>query len=1381
MSTNYLSRKSFIVFLLTLLSFFFISFSSVLYPQFKTPVFENISVEDGLPENSVTCILQDYLGYLWLGTQNGLVRYDGYSMKVFKPENMNQEKMMQNGIVALYEDTEKTLWICTLNGLYKFNRSDETFQCYKNIVNDKESIGTDLLRCIYEDHKGRLWIGTQEGLSFFDRKKEKFTNYYFYLRKSEVITTSAPNRYNLSVNALNENPINGELLIGTSFEGLWKFNCTKKTFSKYKFKNNQVDKEIGYIQSFNIFKDKKIWMASYHTLCSLNPETGEFSSYIDFPVKKEKRLWKPSFASASIIKDYNGLIWCSFNTGGKGIFCLDPKTKYFQNYKPISVQHYDNYHNKIYAIYEDHSGIIWAGTWGTGLWKWDRRKNKFLTANRGLNSFKELKNFSATSFSYDSTGFIWFGSPRGLQKYDLKKGTFKNYLQSETCVTKYDLYTMYINKSGIIWLGTINCGLIRFNPVDGSYRYYFNKPNEPIILTNKSITNIYQDHLGFFWISTDGYGLYRFDTVKYNLKQFKHDPNDPSSLSQNQPGKIFEDSFNTLWIGTNLGGLNKFDRNTEKFIYCGFRCITQIYEDKKRNFWVGDYFTGLNLFDRMKNKVIKCYNQQDGLVTNSLWGILEDKHNNLWISTNNGLLKFNSETNSFKRYSKADGLPDNFFSVIGHCIGPNGTMLFNTDKGLVIFNPDSIKDDPVPPKVVIVKVSLFNRPDEKLNYEGLVSELKEIKLSYEQNDLRFDYVGLQFSEPGKNKYKYILENFDIDWIVTGNQRNATYTNLDPGEYVFKVMASNRDGVWNKEAASLKIIITPPWWETNPAYFFFALIFFGMIYFIWKMRLKRIKIKHEYEMSRFEAEKLHEVDELKSRFFTNISHEFRTPLTLILGPAKQVIEKINDQKIKNDLWIIHKNANKLLGLVNQLLEISKLESGNIKLRTKALNIITFIKAIVFSFSSFAERKNISLKFNSSEDKIIAYIDKEKIEKIITNILSNAFKFTPENGLIEVSVYKDEEYASIAICDTGIGIPEEKISKIFDRFYQVNGTHTREQEGTGIGLSLTKELVDLHKGKIEVESKEGKGTSFTISIPLGKEHLRPEEICGTEKSETPYIPYTPAYIDKREIESPGFELSDESGKSILLLVEDNSDVRNYIKGILKEDYKILEAVDGEDGWNKSIDSAFGGVDLIISDVMMPKMDGFKLCEKLKTDEKTSHIPVILLTAKASGQDKIEGFETGADEYIMKPFEPDELKARIKNLLEQRERIHNYFRNHGLFEIDKKRITAVNQKFLQKAVEIINKNISDPDFNVERFAESMAIHRSLLYKKVFTLVGEPPTGFMRRIRLSRAAELIEKKFGNITEIALEVGFNNPAYFSECFKKQFGVAPSQYNGYMS
>jgi DNA-binding response OmpR family regulator/two-component sensor histidine kinase len=488
-----------------------------------------------------------------------------------------------------------------------------------------------------------------------------------------------------------------------------------------------------------------------------------------------------------------------------------------------------------------------------------------------------------------------------------------------------------------------------------------------------------------------------------------------------------------------------------------------------------------------------------------------------------------------------------------------------------------------------------------------------------------------------------------------------------------------------------------------------------------------------------------------------------------------MERIKDEKNKDELKIAHKNANKLLGLVNQLLDISKIESGNMKLRTNPTNYIQLLKALTLSLASYAERKRITLKFNSTEDEIILYLDRDKIEKIITNILSNAFKFTPEGGRIEVALVKEDKYVNTIISDTGIGIPKEKVSKIFDRFYQVDGSHTREQEGTGIGLALTKELVDLHKGKIEVESEESKGTTFTVSIPLGKEHLKPEEIDETEKI---YEPEKESFItdiveEKKGIQKDTIEFLEKESLPLLLIVEDNSDVRKYIKDNLVAEFRVLEAVDGEDGWYKSIEQM---PDLIISDVMMPKLDGFKLCDKFKTDERTSHIPVILLTAKAAKEDKLAGYETGADEYLMKPFEPDELRARISNLIEQRKRLHQHFQKKGMFESEQTNITSIDKKFLQRVIEIIKANISNTEFNVEMLTEQIAVSRSLLNKKVVSLTGEPPKDLIKRIRLTKAVELIEKKFGNLSEIALEVGFDNPAYFSECFKKQFGVPPSKY-----
>jgi signal transduction histidine kinase/DNA-binding response OmpR family regulator len=555
---------------------------------------------------------------------------------------------------------------------------------------------------------------------------------------------------------------------------------------------------------------------------------------------------------------------------------------------------------------------------------------------------------------------------------------------------------------------------------------------------------------------------------------------------------------------------------------------------------------------------------------------------------------------------------------------------------------------------------------------------------------------------------------------------------------------------------------------------------------YKDNLER-KVDERTAALRDAQDKLSAIIQSQNHFFANISHEFRTPLTLILGLTHRIIQTTETETIEYDLRIVHENANRLLRLVNQLLDLSKVESGNMKLQAVPLNVIPFLRTLVLSFSSHAERKRITLTFNSRDHELPAYIDSDKIEKIFTNILSNSLKFTPQFGRIEVDVQNVEDYLTVRISDTGIGIPADKISRIFDRFYQVDGSHTTEQEGTGIGLSLTKELVELHKGTIEVESTEGKGTTFVIRIPLGKKHLTPEEI--REQAST--VPEEMIFHDETIGEKPEIggvaetelngepsrrrlDVTDEAEKPLLLIVEDNADVRNYIAGSIKIGFRILEATDGEDGWTKSVEHI---PDIIVSDVMMPRMDGFTLCAKLKTDERTSHIPIILLTAKASGEDRIEGLNTGADDYILKPFEPDELKARIRNLIEQRKRVHEYFRKHGLFEITGEKITPVDQKFLRNTISVITKHMSDAAFGVVSLANEMGVSRSVLLKKIEALVGEPPNELIKTARLNKAAQLIDGKFGNISEIALEVGFNNPSYFAECFKKQFGCSPSQYH----
>ncbi len=528
--------------------------------------------------------------------------------------------------------------------------------------------------------------------------------------------------------------------------------------------------------------------------------------------------------------------------------------------------------------------------------------------------------------------------------------------------------------------------------------------------------------------------------------------------------------------------------------------------------------------------------------------------------------------------------------------------------------------------------------------------------------------------------------------------------------------------------------------------------------------------------------LKEAQQNQNRFFTNISHEFRTPLTLILGPAEQIMGLAKNEKNKENARIIFRSAKKLKKLTNQLLDLARLGSNNMKLETRLQNLIPILSEIVSSFFSMAEARKIILKFIPHEETIMIYLDRDKLEKIMNNIISNALKFTSMGGKVIVETFQKENEIEISVSDTGIGIPENELNKIFDRFYQVDNKPHREYEGTGVGLSLTKELVELHKGRISVASIDGQGSTFKVILPLGKDHLHEDEIFDDsimadkkEPEDKPIPVYTGDDLNFKNVNTDNLETESDNEQEIfdLMIVEDNADLRRYLYNIMKQEFRIIEAVNGEDGLTKSFQQI---PDIIISDVMMPKMDGFQMCSKLKSDSRTSHIPVILLTAKATLSDKIEGFECGADSYIMKPFEATELKARIRNLLEQRKRLHDYFRECGLIDIDDKNISSIDKKFLQKAAEVITKNISDTSFSIEAFAGDMAVSRSLLHKKFIALAGEPPGEFIKRIRLNKAAKLLENKFGNVTQIAYETGFNDPAYFAVCFKKQFGVTPSQY-----
>ncbi|MCW9097584.1 MAG: ATP-binding protein, partial [Ignavibacteriaceae bacterium] len=906
-----------------------------------------------------------------------------------------------------------------------------------------------------------------------------------------------------------------------------------------------------------------------------------------------------------IYEDRDGEVW--IGTWGGGLNKLIPRIDksslpIFKSYIHDANDPSSLSNNIVYTIYEDNSGLLWVGSWGAGFNKFNKKKKPFKHFKNIPNDPSSLSVNGTYAIIEDRNGYIWIGTwDGGLDRLDRRTNQFKHYRHNPddpTSISDNEIYSVYEDKFGKLWIGTFNGGLNLLNPETDKFTHYQHNPADPKSISSNFVNTICEDKDGTIWVGTFGAGLNRFDRKTGEFVHYRYFPDDKNSLSGDNPELLYVDKFGELWVGTH-SGLNKYVKENDNFIRYRYDSkdtaslshdyVLCICEDKEGRFWIGTNGGGLNKYNRETGEFLS-YRMSDGLPNDVIYGILEDDHGSLWLSTNDGLSKFNPVKGTFRNYDMRDGLQGKGFNAYSYCKCKTGEMIFGGPNGINIFHPDSIKYNKHIPPIYLTNFLLYNKPvaigfDSTLNRAILkksIIEAEEIELTHDDKVFSFEFAALDFHVPEKNKYAYILEGFEKDWNYTdADRRFATYTNLEPGEYIFRVKGSNNDDIWNESGTSIRIIILPPWWATTWAYIIYVLLIISILYFTWKLQLNRIRIKHDYQMSRFEAEKMHEVDELKNRFFANISHEFRTPLTLIFGPVKDIMDETKEHKTKERTRIIRKNADRLYGLVNQLLDISKLQAGKMKLEASEQNIIPLLKELVLSFSSFAERKKIALQFNSPVENLNVYIDRDKLEKIISNLLSNALKFTPDEGEVSVSVepssfppfLKGElkgGFVEIRVSDNGIGIPKERIDKIFDRFYQVDSSHTRENEGTGIGLALTKELVELHKGKIEVESKEGKGTTVTVTLPLGKEHLLPEEICEANKGDEKELsPAENSILEpKSKKDKTDIDLIIENQKPLLLMVEDNPDIRKYIIDSLEKKYKILEAADGEEGLQEAL---------------------------------------------------------------------------------------------------------------------------------------------------------------------------------------------------------------------
>jgi len=923
-----------------------------------------------------------------------------------------------------------------------------------------------------------------------------------------------------------------------------------------------------------------------------------------------------------------------------------------------------------------------------------------------------------------------------------------------------------------LWIGTFLGGIDVLNLQTGVFKHYTNNPADPSSLPDNRVWSFLRDSNNDIWVGTSA-GLDKFDPATGSFVHFRN------LVDGQQVNWIAEDSDHTLWIGADNLVLYDPKNQTITRIPETTRCMLH---DSKNRYWLATPNRGIALFSKEKG-ILKYYSEKNGLANNQTLAILEDNEHFLWISTTNGLSKFDPESERFHNFSLKNGFQNNQFTYGAAYKTPNGELLFGGISGFNIFNPVKIKSGDYFPQIVLTDLKIFNKSvkigDQKKDIlTKSITETEKIELKYDQNSITLDFASFDYANSLGIQYSYFLESFDKDWNEPSVNRSATYTNLDPGEYTFQVKTVSIDRKESNLGPILKIKVIAPVWGT---WWFRSLIFLaitGLFYLLVTFLLYKEKLKNDLRLERLNAKKLHELDMMKLRFYTNISHEIRTPLTLILGPLEKMrANTIPENEIKGHVEVMHRNATQLHQLINQLLDFRKLETGNLKLALTCGDMVSFLAEIVGSFDKYAEEKEINLKFNSLKKEIITNFDADKLGKIMNNLLSNAFKFTGKGGKISVNlslVFDSDEsdqigdplekrMIEITVKDTGIGIAESNLEKIFVRFFQVDDG--AKQTGTGIGLALTKELVKLHKGSISVQSKPDKGSKFTIHLPY-EEVLKPQFVENSNsenKNEQPGI---------RQMEDLTVETM-PAGRKIMLLVDDNSDVRYFIKSHFATNYQVLEAENGLEGWNIALKTV---PDIIICDVMMPDIDGFELCRKIRKDERTSHIPIILVTALGSREHEIEGLSAGADDYITKPFDLGILQTKVENILSVRQSLKQKYTSEMLLQPRNIILSSPDERFLQKAIEVVENNISDPDLDIERFATAIGVSRMQLYRKLDALTEMTVKEFVRNIRLKRAAQLLIQKKLNISEIAYAVGFKDLSHFRKCFKLEFGMSASEY-----
>lgn len=1343
-----------------------------LYAQSEDYSFSRLDIYNGLSNNQVNAIMKDQDGYLWFGTTSGLNRYDGYSFKIFRKQPNDSASLTDSHINALYELPEGKMWVITRAAPCIYDSHTEKFTANESYLHALGLPSGNVIK-IVKGGNGRYWfLYDNLGLYLFssvDKKAKLFSGNS--LNGSEKIT---------SLKETNDGKL--WLVYQNGLLRQYDINTSKIIFSSMALQN--ADKEAS---AYDLFIDGDgdlcLWRFAYGFFL-FHPQSNSARQFNEasFPSQLS------SSVVTHIVQDSNGLLWVATDHGG--VTLIDKKNNFKTRYllndpkDPKSLSQ-----NSITALYKDDNGIIWLGTYKQGVSYLNSNILKFPYYHHELSNVNSLQYDDVNRFVEDRYGNIWIGTNGGgLIYFDRKNNTFKQYLHNpndKNSLSNNVIVSLCIDHNNMLWIGTYLGGL---NSFDGKkFTRYRHSDSDSLSLADDKVWEIFEDSEQNLWVGTLGSGLDLFDRKANRFKHYQVKEGRQNVLSSNYISSIIQDKKGNLWIGSDIG-LTVFEKNKTTPVFYRHTSenkslstdnVISLLQDSKGRIWVGTG-EGLNLFNE-QTKNFQVFTTSNGLPDNIILNILEDNHQTLWISTPNGLCsatpqeKENGTSLFIVNYDETNNLQNREFNDNAAIKTRTGELLFGGPSGFNIINPDKIEKPSNNPKIVFTGLQIFNNNiepgtivNDRVLLKESLSQLQNIDLKYKENVFSIEFTSLDFAHSTRDKYAYMLQGFNPDWLyANGNQRQVTYTNLDPGHYTFKVKVLNGNGLWSN-VKTLQINIRPPFWRTPLAYIIYALIAIGLFLLARRITLERIHMRFEVQQQRREVERAHAIEQLKTKFFTNVSHEFRTPLSLIISPLDKIIRQATDEEQKKQLNLVQRNAKRLLNLVNQLLDFRKMEVQEIKLHPSIGDIVAFSKDISHSFTDVAEKKNITFSFSSNIDSLEIYFDKDKIEKILFNLLSNAFKYSHDGGTVNINLtytkpVDNESDGTIAIevKDTGIGIPANMHDKIFERFFQTDVPQSMVNQGTGIGLAITKEFVKLHNGIITVKSEPEKGTCFKVLLPAKKIY---EASARTATTSTPAE-------DTEQL------LSDAGGKTgkkqTIMIVEDNEDIRFYLKDNLKAHYRVEEAVNGKEGWEKIKQL---NPDLVVSDIMMPVMDGIELARKIKNETLTSHIPIILLTAKGSEEKQLEGFNLGVNDYMTKPFTFEILASRIKNLLAQQKLLQKRFQKQIEVNPEEVTITPVDEKFLKQALEIVEKYMDKPEFSVEEFSTEMYMSRVTLYRKIVSLTGKTPLEFIRSVRLKRAAQLLAKSGMSVAEIAYEVGFNNPKHFTKFFKEEFKVLPSLY-----